>query len=224
MGWTYMSDGLDGTAISDRPTTIAPLKAVLKSICRIEASNLLESSSRLWSAGSASKQISCVETVIPGDNVKPGIDWSKPDFAIDLVDHHLSLSILTIKLCWKIVAVKQPNSTWWSVAWFSGRSLCWVDKTAFQISTGWLHVLQRRPARSTSGSFVGSSCRPIPRFWWGTVFCWQTYSIPFIPSHQFHYNINYIDSIPTVETNHDYLPVLLSRCWACLLQWEPQIQ
>ena len=32
MTWTYMSDwmGLDWTAISDRPTTIAPLKAVLK--------------------------------------------------------------------------------------------------------------------------------------------------------------------------------------------------
>ena len=29
MGWTYMSDGRDGTGISDRPTTIAPLKAVL---------------------------------------------------------------------------------------------------------------------------------------------------------------------------------------------------
>ncbi len=28
--WTYMSDGWDGTGISDRPTTIAPLKAVLK--------------------------------------------------------------------------------------------------------------------------------------------------------------------------------------------------
>ena len=29
MTWTYMSDGMGWTAISDKPTTIAPLKAVL---------------------------------------------------------------------------------------------------------------------------------------------------------------------------------------------------
>ena len=124
---------------------------IRKSICRIEASNLPESSSRLWSAGSASKQISCVETLIPGDNVKPGIDWSKPDFAIELVDHHLSLSILTIKLCWQIVAVKQPNSTWWSVAWFSG-------------------MLTRQPFRSPQDDFMFSNgdrqeAHPVPS--WG---------------------------------------------------------